>query len=517
MDPLRINVTEYVVKRLGKRTGKRTERSNIAITREIFERMSLMPFISSIPIVHVAGTKGKGSTSALTAELLRRCYNFKSVALFQSPHLVDIRERVLINNQFIEEQKFLSLFETFEQEYTDKCDCLFKSPEIGEEQNAADRTHFFRTMFAFSVYAMKSLAVDAAVIEVGIGGRLDPTNIIPPPAASVVTCLGFDHQDILGDTIELIAGEKGGIYKKGSLAMFSAPQYDYPQTRKVLEDCALKCQQQQQQQNENENNNNNAFISVSYPTPQDFIGRNDTNDDAFTILSKLKGPHFAENAALAVAASRIAALSKTNNNNNNNNDYKGPLTPLESDTILHFKMDGRSQTIYWRRSKNKNLEEKDDEAKQFEMTFMIDGAHTVESVRRALFWAFHQQQKQNAEKLIIIFGTSRPPGPQLEEILKYSNNIEELICINIPELVPGQNSSEKCIEYLTSTTTTNKTSSSLPFKLTTADTVHDAIHLLYKRSSSVKVLVVGSMYSAGGAIRALREGTLLDGEVYKEE
>lgn len=268
MDPARANLTEYIVNRLGRRVGKRTERSNIALTREIFERLSLTPYINSIPIVHVAGTKGKGSTSALTAELLRRCYNFKSVALFQSPHLVDIRERVLINNQFIDEQKFLTLFDTFEHEYAEKCESLFKSPEIGEEQNAADRTHFFRTMFTFSVYAMKSLAVDAAVIEVGIGGRLDPTNIIPPPHCSVVTCLGMDHTDILGDTIELIAAEKGGIYKKGSIGMLSAPQNDYPQTRKVLEDCVLKAVTKNNQEECISTINVQDFIS--YPTPQDF-------------------------------------------------------------------------------------------------------------------------------------------------------------------------------------------------------------------------------------------------------
>jgi len=144
--------------------------------------------------VHVAGTNGKGSVSHYLAAILQEA-GYK-VGLYTSPHLVDFGERIRINGQMIEEQYVVDFVE--------------KHIEAIE---SIQPSFFELTMsMAFSYFA--DIQVDIAVIEVGLGGRLDSTNIIIPEL-SIITSIGFDHVDFLGNTLPLIAGEKAGIIKPG--------------------------------------------------------------------------------------------------------------------------------------------------------------------------------------------------------------------------------------------------------------------------------------------------------------
>lgn len=142
--------------------------------------------------IHVAGTNGKGSTSHLLAAILQQS-GYK-VGLYTSPHLVDFRERIRVNGIKIDKQYIV--------DFVEKHHRLFKSV----------KPSFFELtmMMAFQYFA--DMEVDVAVIEVGLGGRLDSTNIISPDL-SIITNISFDHTQFLGNTLEKIAAEKAGIIK----------------------------------------------------------------------------------------------------------------------------------------------------------------------------------------------------------------------------------------------------------------------------------------------------------------
>ncbi|MBR4432788.1 MAG: bifunctional folylpolyglutamate synthase/dihydrofolate synthase [Paludibacteraceae bacterium] len=147
--------------------------------------------------IHVAGTNGKGSTSHLIAAVLQAA-GYK-VGLYTSPHLVDFRERIRINGQMIPEERVVAFVEQI------------KNPK---SKNNNLQSSFFEltTALAFSYFAEQQ--VDIAVVEVGLGGRLDATNIITP-LLSVITNIGLDHTEFLGHTLKDIAREKAGIIKPG--------------------------------------------------------------------------------------------------------------------------------------------------------------------------------------------------------------------------------------------------------------------------------------------------------------
>lgn len=168
--------------------------------------------------VHVAGTKGKGSTSAFVSNILSQYSDVKKIGLYTSPHLRFARERIKINNEPLSEEKFAKYF--FEV-----WDRLDQSAQAAGEDPADLRTkpQYFRYLTFMAFHAYISEGVDAAVIECGIGGEYDCTNVIPKPVAGAITSLDIDHVAMLGPNIEEIAWHKSGILKSGVKA-FSAPQ-----------------------------------------------------------------------------------------------------------------------------------------------------------------------------------------------------------------------------------------------------------------------------------------------------
>lgn len=144
--------------------------------------------------IHVGGTNGKGSTSHMLAAILQVA-GYKT-GLYTSPHLVDFRERIRVNGEMISQQTVIDFVEQHRADFEDIKPSFFEMT-VG---------------LAFNVFAKEQ--VDIAVIEVGLGGRLDSTNIITP-LLSIITNIGWDHMNILGDTLQLIAAEKAGIIKPG--------------------------------------------------------------------------------------------------------------------------------------------------------------------------------------------------------------------------------------------------------------------------------------------------------------
>jgi len=142
--------------------------------------------------IHIGGTNGKGSTSHMLAAILQTA-GYKT-GLYTSPHLRDFRERVRVNGEMISEQTVIDFTADHKKDFDEIQPSFFE----------------MTVALAFDVFAKEQ--VDIAVIEVGLGGRLDSTNIINP-LVSVITNIGWDHMNILGDTLQLIAGEKAGIIK----------------------------------------------------------------------------------------------------------------------------------------------------------------------------------------------------------------------------------------------------------------------------------------------------------------
>jgi len=161
-------------------------------------QMGIADLDAALPaVVHVAGTKGKGSTVALLDSILRKA-NLK-VGVFTSPHLVDIRERIRINGKPLD-------VETFERHVVATYQAL---------QNV-DPPGFFHlmTLCAFRIFSLEE-HVDVLILETGIGGRLDATNALDKPICCSITRLDYDHMEMLGDTLDKIAFEKAGIMKRG--------------------------------------------------------------------------------------------------------------------------------------------------------------------------------------------------------------------------------------------------------------------------------------------------------------
>ncbi len=147
------------------------------------------------PIIHIGGTNGKGSTQAFLRSIMEAAG--LKVHAYTSPHLVKFHERIRVAGDLISETELSTLLE----------EC--------EVANAGEPITFFEITTAAAFLAFARTSADYLLLEVGLGGRLDATNVTPPPKACCITSLGLDHQQFLGDTLELIAREKAGIIKHG--------------------------------------------------------------------------------------------------------------------------------------------------------------------------------------------------------------------------------------------------------------------------------------------------------------
>lgn len=156
---------------------------------------------NAYPVIHVAGTNGKGSTCAMLESIFRRAGN--RTGMFTSPHLVHQGERVQVDREMLTRDQIVS--------YTQR---LKPIAETIEQENAGHHPSFFEFMTGMAFLRFAEAKADIGIIETGLGGRLDATNVLDPEV-SVITSISLDHTDILGSTIEQIAAEKAGIIKPG--------------------------------------------------------------------------------------------------------------------------------------------------------------------------------------------------------------------------------------------------------------------------------------------------------------
>ena len=166
-------------------------------------------------VVHVAGTNGKGSTCAMIEAALRA--SGVRTGLYTSPHLLEPTERIRVDGRDVTTGQFQRAFETVHA--------------VAEQLDLDCHPTYFETVTAMAFWLFREMGVETAVVEVGLGGRLDATNVVQP-ALTVITPIDFDHESFLGGTIEQIAAEKAGILKPGVPAVFAVQR---PEAARVLE------------------------------------------------------------------------------------------------------------------------------------------------------------------------------------------------------------------------------------------------------------------------------------------
>ncbi|KAK9835139.1 hypothetical protein WJX81_000787 [Elliptochloris bilobata] len=180
------------------------------------QRLGLDDRIGELSIIHVAGTKGKGSTCAMVESILRSC-GYRT-GLFTSPHLWTVRERIQINGRPVTEDVYLRAFWQCYRRLEDQADEM-----VG-------KAAYFRFLTLLGLHIFLEERVDVAILEVGLGGRLDATNVVRTPAVCGIASLGFDHMEVLGHTLPEIAAEKAGIFKRGASALTVRQRPDAMQT-----------------------------------------------------------------------------------------------------------------------------------------------------------------------------------------------------------------------------------------------------------------------------------------------
>ena len=301
--------------------------------------------------VHIAGTKGKGSTAAMIASILYQ--SGYGTGLYTSPHLLSIRERIQVDGEPINEKAFTRLVSRLKPEF-----------EAVNESGAYGELTTFELLTALALAHFKESAVDYQVLEAGLGGRLDATNVTRPEIC-VITSISYDHTDVLGDTLSLIAAEKAGIIKPKSVVVAARQT---PEVTAVIEKtCREKDARLVSVESE---------ISWQGQTagPEGQTFRLKGISGEYDLSLPLAGEHQLENAAAAVAA--VEVLKE-----------QGARIPPESIALglAGVRWPGRLQVM------------------RREPWLVVDGAHNADSARRL---AAALKRHFAFRRLTLIFGAS---------------------------------------------------------------------------------------------------------------
>ena len=438
------------------------------------ERLGLSRAMDALAVVHVAGTKGKGSTCAMAEAALRA--SGARVGTFTSPHLVDVRERFRIDGEPVSEEVFAREF-------------WWTHDEIGRTCGDLGMPAYFRFLTLLGLRIFSQAGVDACVLEVGLGGRLDATNVVRKPVVCGISSLGMDHTDILGDTLEKIATEKAGIMKPG-VRTFTSPQK--PEAMAALQRRA-------------------AALGVELVVAKSLESYKGGAD----VEVSLAGPHQRENAALAVELVREWA-----------NETKQPwAAEMEAsfarNELPEFIRKGLASTVWPGRSQTM------DDPEEPNLTFFLDGAHTVESMRHSAEWFAKSARGTEASNrhYIMLFNCmeDRKPIDLLEpvaDVFSKDNLSLERAMFTPPDSTTGgldKSATDKATPWQEKCARTwdeieNKRAASDAFsaaRSTVLPSIQQALNAIRQRArdvapARVSVLVTGSLYLVGDVLRHLR-------------
>lgn len=194
-------------------TPRFTKKNTLENTRMVLEKMGHPE--RRMKLIHVAGSNGKGSVCAYLSSILTTAG--RQTGLFTSPHLVEMNERFQLNERPVSDGQFLEAFEAvmkLVQELLEECRGRFAHPT------------FFELLFLMGIYLFDKSQMEYVILETGLGGRFDATNVIEKPLICILTSISLEHTEYLGDTYEQIAGEKAGIIKEGCPVVYDGTRQD---------------------------------------------------------------------------------------------------------------------------------------------------------------------------------------------------------------------------------------------------------------------------------------------------
>ncbi|MBY0613651.1 MAG: bifunctional folylpolyglutamate synthase/dihydrofolate synthase [Beijerinckiaceae bacterium] len=393
------------------------------------------PHLALPPVIHVAGTNGKGSTIAFLRAMLEA--DGKAVHVYTSPHLVSFNERIRLAGTLVDEDRLLDAFE--------RC----------EAANAGAPITVFEITTVAALLLFSEAPADYLMLEVGLGGRYDATNVIETPLASVITPVSIDHQEYLGDTIEQIAFEKAGIIKRGA-SVIVASQSDA--ARAVIEREAARMR---------------APILIG---DQDFSlseeqGRLVYQDGAGLLdlpLPRLAGRHQFTNAATAIATLRTALGTQF------------PAAAIEAG-LQSAEWPGRMQRLA--QGRLAALTPKGSE-------LWLDGGHNA-SGGKALADAFGELEEKAPRPLILVVGMLGAKET-LAFLQPFAGLAQELYAIDIP----GQASARPAAELA-------DIARQAGLKAATAGTLSETLRFIAARQweKPPRILICGSLYLAGEVLK----------------
>ena len=327
------------------------------------------PHLQLPPIIHIAGTNGKGSTAATLKSIFNNA-GYKA-HLYTSPHIREFNERIVISDERISDQYLFALLERIR--------------EISE-RNSLDNS-FFEITTALAFLAFAENPADITIIETGLGGRLDPTNIIKNPLATFITPISIEHAEHLGPNIEIIAREKAGIIKPNSTCIISA------QTNEAFDVLLNKCDEQ---------NANSIVFSYEYMIEKKddhfIIEGRDFETEKFP-FPNLLGDHQILNSSTIIAA----ILSKT---------FTGYEISKENiiDAIQNIDWPARLETVNYKGKK-----------------IILDGAHNESGAKILALWVKDNLKKG---KISLILGMTNNRDA-VSFVSKFKNIIDNIFTLQV--------------------------------------------------------------------------------------
>ncbi|XP_015795375.1 folylpolyglutamate synthase, mitochondrial-like isoform X1 [Tetranychus urticae] len=321
-------------------------RQKLNLITELLKRLDIeLDDLNNLNIIHIAGTKGKGSTCAYIESILNE-RGYKT-GLYTSPHVVSVRERIRLSGRPVSVDVFVKYFW-----------------EVTSKLADVDKPGYFMFLTILSFYIFSKEKVDVAIVEAGIGGEFDCTNIVPKPVVTGITSLGIDHTSVLGDTLESIAWHKAGIIKPNVVCFTSSqpePAMQVIHNRSVEKDTEV----------------------IICPRMENY-----ENLTPYKINLGIDGHVQRVNASLALQISRYFHLKMTSAEINRKQLItlgKGfALDKEEASGLVKTNWPGRCQLITKGR-----------------VNYFLDGAHTVESLDNCCNWFKQKSYLQSSNEKII--------------------------------------------------------------------------------------------------------------------
>ena len=413
----------YIYSFMGKKNLHKNSFNHINNVKEI---LNILKYKQTFKVIHITGTKGKGSTTLVLSNMLKSA-GYKT-ASFVSPHIINVRERIAINNQWISEEDFINITK--------------KIKNILEEKKIYNIT-VFEIFTIIGLYYFYIQNVDYACIEVGIGGKLDCTNIVDS-SISVITSISYDHMEILGNTIEEITVQKAGIIKENSLVVSAAQEKESINIiKKISKEKNSKLYVFKKDFDVDIISNTNKILEFNYIE----------NEKKYKFETTLLGEHQSENISLAFKTFTLLI-------NNEKLYYKA------IDSIKNFSINARLTFV----QRNPDI--------------IIDGAHNSKSLFRILKTIYKWY-----DYLIILFAPlSEKDIKGMCEILQ---NSDSFIIVSSPNTNYKENDSYKTYQYLKERD-----------NIIHIENFNEAIKYMQKLSKekNIPALVIGSLYSASDYI-----------------